>query len=333
MRILIADDAALARRVIGNKLREAGYEVIEAEDGIDAIQKVYQEAPDMVILDIYMPRMNGYLACRLLKDDQAVAHLPVLVLTAHDTAEDRYWAAKSGANRYLVKDRLADELLPAVRAAQAQNALAELAGRARPRVSLDSVDVLTKVTEMLDRRLFEMSLIGDIRDLAMGQRNLRETLSEMLFVLRRFVEYDRAGVGRAEEMTLAIRLDLPLATADLDGFQLRTAASLGQHTRQVIPPDRLHVWRTDEEVLTREPFCQDGWLSFYAMPLRTRGRLIGMVAVASHKPGVYTEDVIRNVRLTESPIASLLEVTRQDSARLSEEARTTLSSLYSSNPD
>lgn len=333
MRILIADDAALARRVIGNKLREAGYEVIEAEDGIDAIQKVYQEAPEMVILDIRMPRMNGYLACRLLKDDQAVAHLPVLILTAHDTAEDRYWAAKSGANRYLVKDRLAEELLPAVRAAQAQNALSELAGRALPRVTLDSVDVFTKVTEMLDRRLFEMSIVGDIRDLAMGHGDLRETLSEMLFVLRRFVEYDMAGVVLVEEMTLATRLDRPLSAADLDGFSVMTAAALSQHSRTVVPAEQLHVWRTDDEVLKREPFCQDGWLSFYAMPVRLRGHLTGLLAVASHKPGVYTEDVTRNVRLTESPIATLLEAAWRDSVRLSEEAQTTLSSLYSSNSD
>lgn len=333
MRILIADDAALARRVIGNKLRDAGYDVIEAEDGIDAIQKVYQEAPDMVILDIYMPGMNGYLACRLLKDDQAVSHLPVLILTAHDTAEDRYWAAKSGANRYLVKDRLEDELLPAIRAAQAQNALAELAGRALPKESLDSVDVLTKVTEMLDRRLFEMSIVGDIRDLAMGQGDLRETLAEMLFVLRRFVEYDMAGVVISDEMTLATRLDRPLSMVDLDAFKLMTAAALNQHARTSVAPEHLRLWRTDEEVLTKDPFCQDGWLSFYAMPLRSRGRLTGLVAVASHKPGVYTEDVTRNVRLTESPIAALLEATRRDPVRLSEEAKTTLSSLYSSNPD
>ena len=333
MRILIADDAALARRVIGNKLREAGYEVIEAEDGIDAIQKAYQEAPDMVILDIYMPRMNGYLACRLLKDDAAISHLPVLILTAHDTAEDRYWAAKSGADRYLVKDKLANDLIPAVRAAAAQNALAELAGRALPRVTLDSVDVLTKVTEMLDRRLFEMSIVGDIRDLAVGHGDLRETLAEMLFVLRRFVEYDMAGVVLAEEMTLATRLDRPLAMADLDAFKLRTASVLGQHTRIHIPPDQLHVWRTDDEVLTQEPFCQDGWLSFYGMPIRSRGHMVGMLALASHRPGVYTDDVTRYVRLTESPISALIEATRRDTVRLSEEAQETLTSLYSSPAD
>ncbi len=333
MRILIADDAALARRVIGNKLKEAGFEVIEAEDGIDAIQKAYQEAPDMVILDIYMPRMNGYLACRMLKDDAAISRVPVLILTAHDTAEDRYRAAKSGADRYLVKDQLAEDLIPAVRAAAAQNALAELAGRALPRVTLDSVDVLTKVTEMLDRRLFEMSIVGDIRDLAMGQGDLGDTIAQMLFVLRRFVEYDMAGVLLADEMTLATRLDRPMAMADLDAFRLRAASGLSQHTRVHVSPDHLHVWRTDEEVLTQEPFCQDGWLSFYGMPIRLRGRFVGMLALASHRPGVYTDDVTRYVRLTESPIAALIDATRRDPVRLSEEAQTTLTSLYSSQTD
>lgn len=333
MRILIADDAALARRVIGNKLTEAGYEIIEAEDGIDAIQKAYQEAPDMVILDIYMPRMNGYLACRLLKDDPAVAHVPVLILTAHDTAEDRYWAAKSGADRYLVKDRLGDDLIPAVRAAQASTALAELAGRSQPKVTLDSVDVLTKVTEMLDRRLFEMSIVGDIRDLAVTQSDLGSTLAETLFVLRRFVEYDLAGVVLIDEMTLATRHDRPLAAHDIEAFKLMTRTALQQHTRMVIPSEHLRVWRTDEEVQTTEPFCQDGWLSFWTMPLRLGGELVGMLALASHRPGVYSEDVTRYVRLTEAPIAALIESSRRESARLSEEAATTLSSLYSSRSD
>ncbi len=106
MKILVADDSPVIRTAVSVILNEAGFEVVTAEDGIDTIQKFYAERPDLLVLDIQMPKMTGYMAARLLKEDWSVAHVPILILTAHDSAEDRYWADKSGADGYLTKETL-----------------------------------------------------------------------------------------------------------------------------------------------------------------------------------------------------------------------------------
>ena len=126
MRILVADDSPVIRAAVSSLLREAGYEVALAEDGIEAIQEFYSQPPDLVLLDIKMPRMSGYVACRLIKEDWSVAHIPILILTALDSAEDRYWSEKSGADGYLTKESLGEELLSAIRTARATRALSEL---------------------------------------------------------------------------------------------------------------------------------------------------------------------------------------------------------------
>ena len=115
MRILLADDSAVIRVAVSSLLAREGHEVIVAEDGVEAIQRFYENPPGLVLLDIQMPKVSGYLVCRLIKEDWSVANIPVLMLTARDTAEDRYWADKSGADGYLTKENLGEGLLGAIR--------------------------------------------------------------------------------------------------------------------------------------------------------------------------------------------------------------------------
>src|SRR5213082_175175 len=97
-KILIADDSALVAAMLSNILRGAGYEPIRAKDGIEATQLAYSQVPDLILLDIFMPRMNGYQACRLLKNDAAVAGIPVVILTGSDSSSAEFWSLETGAN-------------------------------------------------------------------------------------------------------------------------------------------------------------------------------------------------------------------------------------------
>ncbi len=67
--VVIADDSATLRRIVTSVLSREGYDVVAAEDGVDAVQTVFRTMPDLVILDVQMPRVSGYVAARLLKDD------------------------------------------------------------------------------------------------------------------------------------------------------------------------------------------------------------------------------------------------------------------------
>ena len=101
--VLIVDDDANIREVLCSMLTFAGYEPLTAVDGIDALEKIKQHRPDMVILDIMMPNMDGLTACRVLKRQSETANLPVILLSgkSHLTLEE---ASLTGyADKYLSK--------------------------------------------------------------------------------------------------------------------------------------------------------------------------------------------------------------------------------------
>jgi len=112
--VLVVDDEPAVRDSLARTLRFEGYDVLVANDGIGALDAVRDASPDVVILDVMMPRMDGLEACRLLRADQHT--LPVLMLTARDSVGDRVAGLDAGADDYLVKPFALQELLARVRA-------------------------------------------------------------------------------------------------------------------------------------------------------------------------------------------------------------------------
>jgi twitching motility two-component system response regulator PilH len=83
-RIVIADDSPTLRRIVSSVLTKHGHEVVQAEDGIGAVQAVFAHQPDAVVLDVQMPRVSGFIAVAVLKDDWQTADIPVVMLTSLD---------------------------------------------------------------------------------------------------------------------------------------------------------------------------------------------------------------------------------------------------------
>src|SRR3954453_269740 len=95
--VVIADDSPTLRRIVSSVLTRDGFEVVQAEDGVQGVQTVFRVMPDTIVLDVQMPRVSGYVAARLLKDDWQTAEIPVILLTSLDAASDRYWGSQAGA--------------------------------------------------------------------------------------------------------------------------------------------------------------------------------------------------------------------------------------------
>ena len=114
-RILAVDDSATILQMITAILEGAGYEVITAADGAEALEKARGESPDLILLDVMLPKLDGYRVCRLLKFDQNYKHIPIVMLTAK--AEDASMATgiRTGADQYLTKPVEPETLLEAVR--------------------------------------------------------------------------------------------------------------------------------------------------------------------------------------------------------------------------
>lgn len=102
-KVLLVDDEPDVVQVVGTHLRTAGYQVSVAYDGQQALDEVRRDRPDVVILDIMLPKVDGYKVCRLLKFDERYKEIPVLVLTARSNVEDLKLATDYGASACLNK--------------------------------------------------------------------------------------------------------------------------------------------------------------------------------------------------------------------------------------
>ena len=95
--ILMVDDGELTRAVLERSLKQAGYGVVEAADGVRGAVAGLRHGPALVVTDLEMPVMDGYQLTRLLKNDPATSTIPVVILTSHTEASSRFWGEDSGA--------------------------------------------------------------------------------------------------------------------------------------------------------------------------------------------------------------------------------------------
>ena len=114
-KILVAEDERDIRDLIGFTLRFAGFEVLLADNGIEAIEKAPLEQPDLIILDVRMPKMTGYEACRQLKKNPATSAIPIVFLSAKGQKDEIKQGLASGALEYIVKPFAPDELVNQVK--------------------------------------------------------------------------------------------------------------------------------------------------------------------------------------------------------------------------
>ncbi|MGH8670347.1 MAG: response regulator [Burkholderiales bacterium] len=114
VRVLVIDDSNTIRRSAELFLRQAGYEVILAEDGFDALAKISDHQPQVIFVDIMMPRLDGYQTCALIKQNPQLKSTPVIMLSSKDGVFDRARGRLAGSDRYLTKPFTQEALIEAI---------------------------------------------------------------------------------------------------------------------------------------------------------------------------------------------------------------------------
>jgi len=114
--ILIADDEEDVRELVGMNLRKAGFNTVEAGDGIEALRIAQQRKPHAMVLDVMMPGQDGYRVCEEVRKDDSLRHIPIIMLTAKGMAEDRIAGLEKGADDYVSKPFSPKELVLRVQA-------------------------------------------------------------------------------------------------------------------------------------------------------------------------------------------------------------------------
>ena len=313
--VVIADDSPTLRRIVTSVLTREGFDVVPAEDGVEAVQTVFCTMPDVVILDVQMPRVSGYVAARLLKDDWQTAEIPVILLTSLDAASDRYWGSQAGADRYLTKDFEAPQLVEAVREVIAA---ADSARGGRPALKADPLelgddDVLSRVCDLLDRKLFETQVAADVTALAATTHGFEHTVAGVLDVLKRFVDYDLASVLLLEERAIYVTVSGETSQGHYGEFVAAVADAAAQSSGEEVAVADLDVRLADADELLGED--EEARMStFLSMPLRGHGgRVVGVLALSSGTKNAFGETALATLRLIDGPAAIVI-----DNARLAE---------------
>lgn len=202
-RILVVDDVANNVKLLADLLAARGYAVVTASDGDEALERVRDSNPDLVLLDVMMPRMNGYDTCRAIRADPATGILPVVMVTALDPAGERIKGIEAGADDFLTKPINVQELLARVK-------------------SLLRVQSLFQEVERQKR------------ELASWNATLEARVEEQVAQLGRLSRLRRFLSPKVADLIVAGQLDDPLAThrrevvivfIDLRGFTAFTEAA------------------------------------------------------------------------------------------------------------
>ncbi len=115
-KIMVVDDSPTERHFLGELLTKSGYQVVMCENGEEAMAKAKQEMPDLIIMDVVMPGLNGFQATRAITKDDVTKNIPVILCTTKGQETDKVWGMRQGAKDYVVKPVDSAELLKKIAA-------------------------------------------------------------------------------------------------------------------------------------------------------------------------------------------------------------------------
>jgi twitching motility two-component system response regulator PilH len=115
-KVLVVDDSKTELTFLSDLLRGKGYQVRTAENGEEALRRLAEEKPDLILMDVVMPGQNGFQVTRTITKDPAYAGVPVIMCTSKSLETDRVWGMRQGARDYVTKPVNADELLAKIKA-------------------------------------------------------------------------------------------------------------------------------------------------------------------------------------------------------------------------
>jgi adenylate cyclase len=237
-RVLVVDDTPVNLKLLADLLGAKGYAVVTATSGPEALARVEADAVDLVLLDVMMPGMSGYEVCRKIRENQATAMLPVVMVTALDPAQERVKGIEAGADDFLTKPIHQPELLARVRSLLRVKTL---------------WDELAELNRTLEQRVNEQ--VGQLERLGRLKRFFSPQLAEAIVT------------GGAEDPLKSHRREVTVVFLDLRGF---TAFAETAEPEEVMSVLREYHAAMGELILahegTLERFTGDGMMIFFNDP-------------------------------------------------------------------
>lgn len=292
-KILIADDSPTIVEMLRFFLEKEGYETVVAKDGIEAIEQAYMELPDLILLDVLMPKMNGYQVCRLLKGDENTAYIPVIMLTSQDQPKDKFWGLQTGADEYIIKDFESDELFNSIiRVLEKTKEQRKKKPAEAPQTTIDNI--LYRLNGLLDKKLFQTTLLNEINHIARTCDNYEDVIKEILGLLNRVVNYHLGAVliEQDEAMNMMVYVNQPVNESfineSIDNVKNAGMTKAGFTIRK----DNLRVRTIGVRPKGTKGEYPDRVKSFLTIPMRAHKSVIGIFYLASTFENAFNPETI-----------------------------------------
>jgi two-component system cell cycle response regulator len=268
-RVLLIDDSGAVRSVLASRLRDRGYEVEEAADGVAGAELALEHPPDVVVTDLWMPGLSGVQVCRLLRSEPRTQGIPVVLVTGESDRRSRFWARTAGAAAYVAKTDT-QALLTAL------DALGPLP--TRPPVGPLSLkrrgSIHERLSERLDAALFESVVAGEVRSLAQSDGNAELVFSGLVQLVSEIASYRWLGLVTHPTGRLFIHADPSVR----DACEAEARAALGS-----VSPDPAFTVLDERALRGRAspPVIAE---------VRLGSAMAGVVAIGPSERGASSED-------------------------------------------
>ena len=280
--ILVVDDSPLVLDMMSKFLSANGFGVLTAHDGIEAVEKAFRELPDLIILDVMMPRMNGYQTCRLLKADHETCDIPIIMLTVRDQTSDKYWGIQTGADVYLSKEFEQPILLKTIETLiQKRRKIPAAKSLIRGTSLISAVDIVSKVNELLDTKLFEATVLNEMSSLIeRGIEDFEGTVNIVMETLARILDYDVAAIVTIEEHDIGcfFKINKPSSELHLKEVQEYTKNYLKENNICLSSSNKMTVFGTDK--IEQTSVTNERKIVYFDVPIRFSDKLGGLIVLA-----------------------------------------------------
>ncbi len=316
--VLLADDNRLVTKVTSAILEQAGYRVEVARDGIEAAVKAFSLLPDLMILDVEMPKIRGYQVCRLLKEDQLTSWMPVIMLTGREHHSDMFWGLKAGADAYITKGFKPEHLLQKVEEllsrAGEYEAERELSRKRKKDVTEDYV--IDKITDLLDRKLYETTILNDIASLSVSLQDFSETINSVFEILNNLLNCTMGSILFLSEREMYIFINHPCSAEKVEELAQETLAAASGYVRLKGDPPLIERIILNRDRLTEDSDDKQARQAYVQIPLTAHKSVIGVLVAAGPATPAFRRDAPAILNLVSNELTMIL-----DNARLYEGAK------------
>lgn len=285
--ILVVDDELYEREIIAVSLTDQGYKLVFAGNGTEALAKAAEITPDLILLDVIMPGMDGFEVCRRLRADPLLAEVPIVMITALGDHDSRLQGIEAGADDFLTKPFDQSELQARVRTVTQINRYRQLLLANRQlehKIAQISAlyDISSKLSSTLDVEAILRSVIQKAKELLNA-----ESVSILLWDQRRDALYLPIGLSGGEKTAHQKQPHFPIVSSVSDWVLREGRSAL---VRDMNTDERFSGKNTGDED-TKEREASSGVIkTVLCVPLRGRERILGVLEAVNTKNGEFTAD-------------------------------------------